>query len=214
MLRRALLLSLAFTPIMAKAWADDPCCGPITPAGQRLITLFDSMDVEHHWLNHQHVNWETGVSDRGPDYVGHDMATHCSAFAAAVGKNLNVYMLRPPEHPMQLLASAQTAWFNSDAARAAGWNEISGWQAAQSLANQGQLVVISYASPNPHKPGHIVVVRPSLKTAAQLALEGPDVIQAATRNKADWPAAQSFTVHPGAWPNGVRIFAHDVPPVA
>jgi len=214
MLRRTLLILLASSALAGRAFADEPCCGPITPAGERLVTLFGSMDVEHHWLAHQHVDWETGIQDRGPDYVGHDMATHCSAFSAAVGKNLNVYMLRPPEHPMTLLASAQTAWFDTDAGRTAGWREITGWQNAQSLANQGQLVVISYASPNPHKPGHIVVVRPSLKTAALLAVEGPDVIQAATHNRADYPAAKSFNAHPGAWPSGVKIFAHTVPPAA
>jgi len=47
-----------------------------------------------------------------------------------------------------------------------------------------------------------------------LAVEGPDVIQAATHNRADYPAAKSFNAHPGAWPSGVKIFAHTVPPAA
>jgi len=83
--------------------------------------------------------------------------------------------------------------------------------AAQEFANQGKLVVISYANPNPERPGHIVIVRPSTKSVAQLAVEGPQVIQAATYNRASSPAATSFHAHPGAWPNEVRVFVHDVP---
>jgi hypothetical protein len=56
-----------------------------------------------------------------------------------------------------------------------------------------------------------VVVRPSTKSAARFALEGPQVIQAATYNRASSPAATSFKAHRGAWPNKVRVFVHDVP---
>jgi hypothetical protein len=31
-------------------------------------------------------------------------------------------------------------------------------------------------------------------------------------NRADDPASKSFTAHPGAWPNYVKVFAHPVPP--
>jgi hypothetical protein len=207
MLRRSLLL----LAISAPAWAAEPCCGAIGPGGERLATLLDSLDVEHRWLAHQHVNWETGEADRSAEYAGPAKSTHCSAFAAAVGARLGVYMLRPPQHGQNLLASAQTRWFASPAGQAAGWRAVDGMQTAQILANQGELVVISYESPNPKTPGHIVIVRPSLKTAAQFAIEGPLVIQAATRNSASRPAATSFNAHPGAWPNGVRVFAHTVP---
>lgn len=207
MLRRIFLLAAIASP----AFAADPCCGVITPAGERLAKILDGMDVAHLWQAHLHVDWETGQSDRNADYEGPGKATHCSAFAAAAGKRLGVYMLRPPEHGQILLASAQTRWFASPAAQAGGWRPIDGMRAAQSLANQGQLVVISYESPDRKKPGHIVIVRPSLKTAEQFALEGPQVIEAATQNRQSWPAAKSFTSHPGAWPAGVRVFAHDIP---
>src|SRR5438445_12263218 len=74
------------------------------------------MNVESLWLAHEHVNWETGEPDKGEDYTGPGRSTHCSAFAAAVGKRLGVYMLRPPEHGQILLANAQAAWFRSPAA--------------------------------------------------------------------------------------------------
>src|SRR5665213_874211 len=85
-----------------------PCCGVITPEGQRLKALLDSLDVEHHWLANERVSWKTGAATHNGDFVPHD--THCSAFAAAVSMHLNVYLLRPPEHKTSLLASAQGRW--------------------------------------------------------------------------------------------------------
>lgn len=209
--RRTLLLLALACAAARPAFADEPCCGPITPAGQRLGALLDGMNVESLWLAHQHVDWKTGEPDRGPEFTGSRKSTHCSAFAAAVGLRLGVYMLRPPEHGLVLLASAQTEWFNNGGGQAAGWRPVASMQAAQEFANQGKLVVISYANPNPKRPGHIVIVRPSTKSGAQFAAEGPQVIQAATYNRASSPAATSFHAHPGAWPNEVRVFVHDVP---
>jgi hypothetical protein len=218
LLRRALLTGLISLPAISRAFADEPCCepccGPITSAGMRLAALLDSMDVEHRWLPQRHVDWQTGLADQPADFRGPDTATHCSAFAAAVGWRLGVYLLRPPEFRLTFLASAQSRWLSLAAAQSAGWRRVESWMAAQSLANQGQFVVICYENPNPKRSGHIVVVRPSLKSAAALALEGPQVIQAATRNRSDWPAAKSFTAHPGAWPNEVKIFAHEVAALA
>jgi hypothetical protein len=205
--RNLLLLGLACAAARP-ALADQPCCGPITAAGQRLASVLDSMNVESLWLAHEHVDWKTGKPDRGERPT---TSTHCSAFAAAVGLRLGVYMLRPPEHSQLLLASAQTQWFNSGGGKSAGWRPVTTMHAAQEFANEGKLVVISYANPNPEHPGHIVIVRPSTKSPAQFAVEGPQVIQAATYNRASSPAATSFHAHPGAWPNEVRVFVHDVP---
>jgi len=187
------------------------CCGPITPAGKHLAETIDSMHVEENWLPHVHIEWKTGAQDEPDTYKGPDTATHCSAFAAAVGLRLGVYMLRPPEHKLTLLASAQTRWFHTPEAAKAGWFPVSSMKQAQMLANLGNLVVIAYESPDPSKPGHIIVVRPSLKTDAQLEKDGPEIAQAGTHNKNDSVASQSFGSHPGAWPNGVKIYAHVVP---
>jgi len=44
----------------AAAMQDDPgtapCCGPITPAAQRVRNVLDQSDVEHRWLRGQHVD--------------------------------------------------------------------------------------------------------------------------------------------------------------
>jgi hypothetical protein len=195
------------------AVANGPCCGAITPEGHRLADLLDSMHVEQRWLAHEHVNWETGEADEPATYAGPGKATHCSAFAAAVGERLNVYMLRPPEHSQILLASAQTQWFHSDGGAKSGWKPLEGpghdrW--AQELANQGNLVVIAYESPDPHKPGHIVIVRPSEKSLDALHSEGPQIAQAGTQNHTSSIAARSFENHAGAWPDGVRYYWHFV----
>jgi len=189
---------------------QQPCCGVITPAAQHMLQTLDSMHVEDLWLAHQHVNWETGIADRDADYQGPGKATHCSAFAAAVGKRFGVYLLRPPEHSQILLANAQTAWLSSQAAINEGWSKMESAKAAQSRANLGELVVIVYQSPNPKKPGHIAIVRPSLKTQSELDRDGPQVTQAGTHNHNDWNARDAFHGHIGAWPDGVQYFSHGI----
>lgn len=189
---------------------QQPCCGEITAQGKKILDVLNAAQVETHWLANEHINWETGEPDRPADYTGPGRATHCSAFAAAIGKRLGVYMLRPPEHSQILLASAQTKWFASDAGKETGWQSVNNAQTAQALANQGKLVVISYSSPNPKKPGHIVIVRPSLKSIEQLNEQGPQITQAGQHNHTDWYAQAAFANHPGAWPSGVKYFAHDV----
>ena len=207
----ALACSSALAADQSAASGASACCGPISPAGQTMAKFLDDSGVDHLWLARQHVHWESGVQDRPADYSGPGRATHCSAYAAAMGKRLGIYMLRPPEHSTQLLASAQTRWFASDQAKQQGWEAIANAQAAQSRANAGALVVISYANPNSHKPGHIAIVRPSLKTQEQLAAEGPQTAQAGNTNSANWTALQGFSHHPGAWPHGVKYFGHALP---
>lgn len=194
-------------PPNADVQPEHDCCGAITPEGIRLAQLIDSMDVEHLWRADTFVDWKTGKTEH---MEGH--STHCSAFAAAVGYRLNVYMLRPPEHRTLYLASAQVHWFSSRQAHRDGWRAVVSQAKAQRLANRGSLVVIGYATEagDEDAHGHIVVVRPAVKTNAQLSVEGPQVAQAANRNRSSDAAANSFHSHPGAWPNKVQYFAHAV----
>jgi len=190
------------------AQSDTGCCGPVTAEGRHLRQILDGMDVDHLWQNHLHVDWETGQPDQALTYAGPDTHSHCSAFAAAVGERLGIYMLRPPEHPQQLLASAQGKWFGSKQAQDMEWHEVVFARQAQTLANQGQLVVIVYVSPDPHTPGHIAIVRPAMKTNDALEQDGPQTTQAGGTNFSNGTAKQSFALHPGAWPNGVKMYAH------
>jgi len=190
--------------------AEPSCCGSISPAGRRLEAVLDSMNVESLWLAHEHVNWETGEPDKDADYAGPGRSTHCSAFAAAVGKKLGVYLLRPPEHGQILLANAQAEWFRAPGGKEKGWRELRTAHEAQLLANQGNLVVVVYESPDPHRPGHVAVVRPAHRLERLLEQNGPEITQAGQKNYLKTSTKVGFQAHPGAWPDGVRYYAHAI----
>jgi hypothetical protein len=208
------LLATAPRPREVEAASEQeriPCCGPITPAGERLAATLDSMNVESLWLAHEHVNWETGEPDRGADYEGPGNHSHCSAFAAAAAKRLGVYLLRPPEHGQVLLANAQAEWLAGEAGAQAGWRRVQNMQEAQELANQGTLVLVIFRNPDRHLSGHIAIVRPSEKSANALEENGPEIIQASEHNHNKANVKIGFGSHPGAWPDGVLYYAHDLP---
>jgi hypothetical protein len=182
----------------------------VSAEGRHLLDILDATNVEALWLAHEHVNWETGEPDKGADYEGPGKATHCSAFAAAVGERVGVYMLRPPEHGQILLANAQAAWFHSDDGRQKGWREVKTAKDAQTLANEGHLVTIVYENPDPHRPGHIAIVRPAARSSRLLDENGPEIIQAGERNYAKTSTKVGFLHHSGAWPDGVHYYAHAI----
>jgi hypothetical protein len=186
------------------------CCGPITARGHRLAEFLDHSNVESLWLANEHVAWETGEPDRGGDSEGPGSHTHCSAFAAAMAKRLGVYLLRPPEHGQQLLANAQAEWLAGDAAKSRGWRELEGGAKAQAEANRGNLVMAVFANPDPHRPGHIAIVRPAEKSLSDLKQDGPQIIQAGQHNHRSTVVRLGFRNHPGAFPDGVRYYEHEL----
>lgn len=213
-------LSLAFVALAAvfsvpTAHAQDAapanlCCGVVTREGALLDRMIDSMHVDELWQPHVHIDWQTGQQDRPASYSGPDRATHCSSFTAALGEKLHIYLLHPPEHPQQLLASAQAEWFHSKEGEKDGWRPIATAVEAQTLANKGELVMVVYESPDEHKPGHIAVIRATAKTTAEIEKDGPQTAQAGALNFSSGVARVSFAKHPGAWPNGVKYYAHSV----
>jgi hypothetical protein len=208
----ALLALITLLPAKkVQAVPHQSCCGEITAAGQQLAAVLDGMNVESLWIADQHVNWETGEADRGAEYEGPGKHTHCSAFAAAAAKKLGVYILHPPEHGQLLLANAQAKWLSSDKGASQGWRAVAGAEAAQTQANRGNLVVVVFANPDPHEPGHVAIVRPSEKSTAALERNGPDIIQAGTHNHERTVVRVGFSSHPGAWPDGVRYYMHSLP---
>jgi hypothetical protein len=205
--RRLLLIALPaalLAPALARA---QPCCGAITPDGQRLLQRLDASGVDHLWLAHQHVHWETGEVDDDPHR--RPAGTHCSAFVAAFSKRLGIYILRPPEHSPVLLANAQMRWLSVDGA-SSGWRRLPDATAAQQGANLGNLVVAVFENPDPHRPGHIAFIRPGTPDAARLAAEGPDVTQAGATNALAMPLKRGFSHHAGAWPSEIRYFEHAI----
>lgn len=213
-----LLIALSYvmlTALLPRTFAGAPqhvpCCGLITPAGDRLAATLDGMNVESLWLAHEHVNWETGEPDRGANDEGPGNHTHCSAFAAAAAKRLGVYLLRPPEHGQLLLANAQAEWLGSATAQKSGWQRVADMREAQRLANQGNLVLVLFQNPDKHVPGHIAIVRPSEKSLKALQGDGPQIIQAGNHNHASTIVRVGFVNHPGAWPDGVLYYVHSLP---
>ncbi len=209
MSRRTLIVLAACAPACALA---SPCCGPITPSGARLVAFLDGTGVDHLWLAGDRVDWESGASvgvwrDGRPH-------THCSAFVASAAKRLGVYVLRPPDHGAVLLANAQIGWLTTGAATGAGWRSLPDAASAQTRANQGDLVLAAFENPDPAKPEHIAIVRPSDIDAATLREQGPFVTQAGGHNAFSTPLKRGFANHRGAWPpdgsGAVRFFAHVV----
>jgi hypothetical protein len=179
----------------------------------KLARLLDRSGVEHLWLAAEHVIWDTGEPDPARP-GGTRRTTHCSAFAAAMAQRVGVYLLRPPEHGQTLLSNAQMAWLDSAAGGGDGWRPVATPSDAQAAANRGELVLAMYQNPDPHRPGHVAIVRPSEKTRAQLDQDGPQETQAGSENWISISVAAGFHQHHGAWvPGGdgtIRFFAHPV----
>ncbi len=182
---------------------------PITPEGRQLAALLDAMAVESHWPAGLHVRWESGEPDGKPTALT-GKHTHCSAFVAAAAKRAGVYILRPPEHGQEFLANAQYDWLADEGAQH-GWRPVSDGAEAQARANRGEFVVAAYRSHHDDKPGHIAVIRPSNKSEAEIAAEGPQVTQAGGTNYISASLKRGFAGHPAAWGRGeVRYYAHPV----
>jgi hypothetical protein len=181
----------------------------ISAPAERLSQIIDSLDVEHHWPAGVHVHWETGVPDGRPESSS-GKHTHCSAFVAAAGKHLGIYILRPPEHEQILLANAQYDWLHSDGA-AHGWMALPSAIDAQRYANRGWFVVAAYKNPNDSKPGHIAIVRPSAKDERTVSEEGPQITQAGAVNYRSAALRVGFAGHLSALTRQrVLFYAHEV----
>jgi hypothetical protein len=91
---------------------------PITAQADAFAAFVASLDVEHFWKRAVAVDWETG--EPTSDFHVSRTDTHCSAFAAAVAKDVGIYLLQPPDHHPSLrsqegqefLANAQSFWLN------------------------------------------------------------------------------------------------------
>jgi hypothetical protein len=100
-------------------------------------------------------------------------------------------MLLPP--PQHFLANRQRDWLLDDGL-AAGWREV-GAQEAQRLANRGVVVVASFKNDDQSfhgGHGHIALIRPSTKSAALVAKEGPQITQAGGHNYNSAPLNKGF----------------------
>lgn len=207
-MKLTLAFSMSFACLLLAA-SNSANAATINADGIKLEQALDRTHVESRWPAGVHVSWETGVPDGKAEH-GEGKHTHCSAFVAAVAKQLGIYILRPPEHGQVLLANAQYEWLAERGADK-GWQPVSDAERAQHLANRGMLVVATYRNHRDDKPGHIAIVRPSAKTAAQIEREGPQITQAGGTNYFSTSLQRGFAGHPAAWErHEVRYYAHAV----
>jgi hypothetical protein len=201
-----LLPTLAFAALLVAASAAAGAPDSLSPKGQWLAGQLDAMGVETKWIAGERIDWRSGLPNgKAETAPGHH--THCSAFVAAAADRLGVYILRPPEHPQRLLANAQFDWL----AQAQGWRALPDGAAAQSAANAGDFVVAAYHSHYDDTPGHIAIVKPAARSEAELAADGPLVIQAGSVNSAGIGLREGFAGHRAAWRDDeVRFYAHAV----
>ena len=192
-------MSAAFA--MAGHSLSPPCCRPSRSGRWRLEELFDASGVDHLWLSGWHVDWETGRANKTKP-GGTDAHTHCSAFVAAIAMRVGVYILRPPQHPQQLLANAQADWLQGTG-YIYGWRGLAGEQEAQAAADGGLLTVASYKNPNPKDSGHIAFVRPGSSGRWQILSGGPTITQAGGHNFIEGSLQQGF----GSRRSAVRYYA-------
>jgi hypothetical protein len=172
---------------------------PVNIEGKCLRDFYIKENVAEKWLAGHHINWETGEPDN-PNATK-EIKTHCSAFVAAACKQLNIYILRPPQHAQELLANAQFDWLNAEEGIKQGWKKIidNPLLEAQRLVNEGYVVVASTKNSNAHKPGHIALVIPKETSNKELAEKGPFVIQAAQTNGYDIYLRNGFKSHINDW---------------
>jgi hypothetical protein len=205
MKNRIIILGLVAAAIFLRTPAA--LAGNISPEGQKLIATLDAMHVDKLWLAGAQVDWRTGETN-GKVYSVPNGHTHCSAFAAAAAEKLGVYLLRPPEHSSVLLANAQQTWL-CGAGTNDGWFAVRSPLEAQKLANAGNLVVVTCKNPDPNRPGHIAIVRPSEKSDEKILAEGPEITQAGLHNYIDSNTREGFKNHKDAFEkNQLLYFAH------
>ena len=194
--------------------AEESCCGDITSDGVKYALFLNGLHVDTLWLNGKHINWFTGESDM-PNATK-NIKSHCSSFVASVAKRLNISLLNPDQRKegQQLLANAQDKWFEEKGTPQFGWVKLDSAENAQTLANEGQLVVAVVSGANAHKAGHIAIIRPSTKSMNDLLRDGPEIIQAGEENYIETNLATGFKHHPGAWDNNgngkVRFYYHTI----
>jgi len=196
---------------VASSWAEvTPATNNTTAVAQAamLSSFMSALQVNNYWQEGYTVNWRTGSTNLPGQNMTDGTATHCSAYAAAVADLMGVYILRQPAASDINLANNQAIWL---ATNTVGWYLVSNMPAAQHLVNTGALVVASYYNPaNPDASGHIAVLRPSNRTDASVNTLGPEESQSGDLNSTDTNCYAGFYTEPGAFPNSVLFYAHNI----
>jgi len=174
---------------------------PISPAGEALAKLLDSMQVESRWQAYQQVDWRTGVP-AGSGAGG--PASNGGAFVAAVCNKLKAPLAFSDEQ--DFLPGNQIDWFLK-VGKTKGWAKV-GEVEAQVLANQGWVVVAAWKNMNSAgdrtKSGQTALVRPDRDPVSALAERGPRVIVAGSQNHNSIGLKNAFPA--AAWSNQEIVY--------
>ena len=196
--------TLAFFTLLSWLAPVSNALEPVSPKAVDLVRFLEAMEVDKYWQPGVIVDWKTGYPT-GKPITDNGNHTHCSQFVAAACARLGLYILRPPEHSSVLLANAQHDWLASESGTKAGWSPLPTHAQAQDGANRGELVVAVYKNADPKKSGHIAIVRPGEKTQEQLALDGPEIIQAGGTNSIRTSLRKGFANHKEGY-SDIRFF--------
>ena len=161
----------------------------ITAAGRQLKADLDAMNVERLWLpKTQLKSWRTGEASDEPLSPG-----------AHALQRIRRGFLFAARYPDARAAAATSVgqpprdWLLHEG-RTEGWRQMSA-EEAQRLANRGVVVVASFKNDDEHfhgGHGHIAIIRPSTKSDAQVAKEGPQITQAGGHNYNSTPLNKGF----------------------
>jgi hypothetical protein len=167
---------------------------PLSPAGQALAKLLDSLEVEKNWLASQEVDWKNG---KATDASVREPVSKGGAFIAAVCRQFKLTL--PTAEKEDFLPGNQIDWFMS-IGKERGWVKV-GEVEAQTLANQGWVVVAAWQnlSPAGHRDelGQLAIVHPDLEPVSELAARGPLVTMASKQNHNSIGIKDGFPA--GAW---------------
>ncbi len=69
----------------------------ISSGGTRLLAFLDGLPIETNWIAGHHIVWQTGQQN-GADGMARKRRRIAARFVAAIALDLDIYILRPPNH--------------------------------------------------------------------------------------------------------------------
>jgi hypothetical protein len=197
--------------------------GVISEGGERLSDFLDGTNVETRWLADHHVIWQTGQPN-GPAEGDPAHHTHCSAYVAAAALDLDIYILRPPNHEQLQLANAQVSWLGGVGTESGPtatkgrvelprgkrrrWCSRSSHCRRQRWEARGRGVSRRRSNPMVRRYN-----APDISSLSDLRNPSqptkPQVVTAGVKNFKSASMKFAFGDHALAWPREIQLFVHD-----
>ncbi len=200
--RVAVAVGLALASAVARGQTAE-----VTHRGHALSQVLDAMNVERLWLPGRDVDWKTGAPREAAAAAGRPR-THSADFFVAACRRLGIDIPRPTVPSEANAANTLCDWLRAEGLTH-GWKTVKGPVEAQEGANAGAVIIATFKSADPDRDGHVAIVRPSTKSEQSVREEGPQVTQAGPENFRSASLKTGLRQFAGAWPAGVRYFAHN-----